>query len=37
MDVKSVAYTATVRPCLEYTSTVWNPHTVSEINIIQAV
>ena len=37
MDVKSVAYMTTVRPCLEYASVVWNPHTVSDINIIEAV
>ena len=39
MDVKSVAYMAIARPCLkfEYANVVWNPHTVFDINIIEAV
>ena len=34
---KSIAYKAIVRPCLEYASVVWSPHTVSDIDAIESV
>ena len=36
-DLKSVAYKTLVRPQLEYTSTVWYPHTTTDINKVDAV
>ena len=36
-DLKSVAYKTLVRPQLEYTSTVWYPHTTTDINKVEAV
>ena len=35
--VKSLAYTSNVRPHLEYASIVWNPHTSSDTNLLEAV
>ena len=36
-DLKSVAYKTIVRPQLEYTSTVWYPHTTTDINKVEPV
>ena len=36
-DLKSTAYTTLVRPQLEYTSTVWSPHTARDITKLEAV
>ena len=36
-DAKSLAYKALVRPCMEYCSTVWSPHTAKNINILESV
>ena len=36
-DLKSVAYKTRVRPQLEYASTVWYPHTTTDINEVEAV
>ena len=34
---KSLAYKALVRPCMEYGSTVWSPHTAKNINLLESV
>ncbi|XP_072182188.1 uncharacterized protein [Diadema setosum] len=34
-EVKSRAYTALVRPQLEYASEAWNPHTVTAVNLLE--
>ena len=34
---KSVAYTTMVRPRLEYSSTVWNPHLASDVHTLEQV
>lgn len=36
-DLKSTAYTTLVRPQLEYASTVWSPHTATNITKLEAV
>ena len=36
-DLKSTAYTTLVRPELEYASTVWSPHTATDIRKLEAV
>ena len=36
-DLKSTAYTTLVRPQLEYASTVWSPHTATNIIKLEAV
>ena len=36
-DLKSTAYTTLVRPQLEYASTVWSPHTATNIRKLEAV
>ena len=36
-DLKSTAYTTLVRPQLEYASTVWSPHTATDITKLEAV
>ena len=33
----NLAYKATVRPCLEHACVVWNPHMVSDTDIVGAV
>ena len=36
-DLKSTAYTTLARPQLEYASTVWSPHTATDITKLEAV
>ena len=36
-DLKSTVYTTLVRPQLEYASTVWSPHTATDITKLEAV
>ena len=36
-DIKAQSYQTLVRPILEYASTVWDPHTTTNINLIEAV
>ena len=36
-DLKSTAYSTLVRPQLEYASTVWSPHTATDITKLEAV
>ena len=36
-QVKSVAYTTMVRPTLEYSSTVWDPHLTSDVHTLEQV
>ena len=36
-DFKSIAYTTLVRPQLEFASTVWSPHTATDIAKLNAV
>ena len=36
-QVKSVAYTTMVRPRLEYSSTVWDPHLTSDVHTLEQV
>ena len=36
-DLKSIAYSTLVRPQLQYASTVWSPHTATDIAKLEAV
>ena len=36
-DLKYIAYTTLVRPQLDYASTVWSPHTATDITKLEAV
>ena len=36
-DLKSTAYTTLVQPQLEYASSVWSPHTATDITKLEAV
>ena len=37
MAARIIAYTTLVRPKIEYSSTVWDPHIKEDINILERV
>ena len=36
-DVKQTAYKLLIHPKLEYSSSIWNPHTISQVNSLERV